>query len=67
MVKETIFICYEHSYVIVNSSFIIKKVKGDTGLFITGLTNLINQHLWSVINESIKAAVMAEVAKVITT
>lgn len=67
MVKETIFSCYQHTSLIVNSSLIIKEFKGDTSLFNTGLTNLINQHLWSVINDSIKAVVMAAVAKATTT
>lgn len=67
VVKELIFNCYEHTYLVVNSSFIIKEVKGDTGLFLTGLTDLTNQHLWSVISESIKATLMAEVAKATAT
>ena len=67
MVKETIFNCYQHTYLIVNSSFIIQEVKGDTSLFITGLSDLTNQHLWSVVNAALKTAVMAALTKATTT
>lgn len=67
MVKETIFNNYQHTYLIVNSTFIIQEVKGDTSLFITGLCDLTNQHLWSVINVPLKAATMAAMTTATTT
>ncbi len=67
MVKETIFNCYQHTYLIVNSTYIIQEVKGDTSLFITGLCDLTNQHLWSVINVPLKAAAMAAMTTATTT
>ena len=67
IVKETIFNYNQHTYLIVNSSCVIQEVKGDTSLFIKGLSNLTNLHLWSVINEPLKAAVMAAITKATTT
>ena len=67
MVKETIFNCYQHSYLIVNSSFIIQEVKGDISPLVTGLSELKNLQLWSVINAELKAAVMAAITKATTT
>jgi len=66
MVKETIFNCYQHTYLIVNSSFIIQEVKGDTSLFIKGLTDLTNQHLLTVTNEELKAVVITVTTKATT-
>ncbi len=63
MVKETIFDCYQHTYLVVDTSFVIKEIKGDADLFIAGLTDLTNQHLWSVISKSKRAAVKAEIIK----